>query len=267
VQSFDERLLSNLGRNDTRSPQSRLEILSDFEFKTVDIDLIFGIPGQTGQILREDFLKAIELGATQISAYPFIDFSYAHNKARPMKKGIMKQLLNALVDVAKEKGFERSSVWTFKKRGSEKYSSITRDLFIGMGPSATTLTLEDFYINTFSVPQYCSLIESGQRAISLNQVFTQRTRMLYWLFWSCYEMKISREAFSSLFNEPIERVFGHWLNLGCQFKFLEKTDAGYTLTQKGAYSYHLAEQALTHAYIDKTWKKCHEQVFPEGFKI
>ena len=86
VQSFDTLLLKNLGRNNAQSPEKKLNILSKYTFKTVDIDLIFGIPGQTPQLLSEDFHRAVQAGATQISTYPFIDFSYANNAGKPLKK-------------------------------------------------------------------------------------------------------------------------------------------------------------------------------------
>ncbi|MFP4461560.1 MAG: radical SAM protein, partial [Thermotogota bacterium] len=267
VQSFDRQLLKNLGRNNPESPEKKLQILSKYPFKAVDIDLIFGIPGQTPQILRDDFQRAIHLGATPISTYPFIDFSYANNKGKPMKKNRMKRLLDGLIEAAQDVGFERSSVWTFKKKNSEKYSSITRDFFIGMGPSATTLTLENFFINTFSVPQYCETIKSHQRPIAVQLDFSQRSRMLYWLFWSCYEMTLSKSRFEQIFHQSLVSVFGRWLKWGCMMNLLEEDDEGYRLTDKGAYYYHLAEQALTHTYIDKTWKTCYKTAWPKGFKI
>jgi len=267
IQSFDRGLLENLGRNNPQPPEKRLSILSHYSFKTVDMDLIFGIPGQTPELLSDDFKRAVQAGATQISTYPFIDFSYANNKGKPLKKKKMKQLLERLIKTAESEGFERSSVWTFKKKGSEKYSSITRDFFIGMGPSATTLTLERFYINTFSLQHYCDTLDQGRRPISVQQDFSERTRMLYWLFWSCYEMTLSKRSFEAIFNKSLQEIFCFYLNLGCRLKLLESTDDGYRLTRKGSYLYHLAEQALTHAYIDKTWKSCYQQPWPKGFKI
>ena len=267
IQSFDPFLLENLGRNTPQSPEKKLSLLSRYAFKTVDMDLIFGIPGQTPALLSDDFKRAVQAGATQISTYPFIDFSYANNKGKPLKKKNMKPLLEELIKTADSEGFQRSSVWTFKKKGSEKYSSITRDFFIGMGPSATTLTLERFYINTFSVQHYCDTIDQGMRPISVQLDFSERNRMLYWLFWSCYEMTLSQKRFEAIFNKSLHEVFGFYLNLGCRLKLLEPTADGYQLTQKGSYLYHLAEQALTHAYIDKTWKTCYQQPWPEGFKI
>ena len=237
IQSFDAQLLKKLGRNNPESPQKKLNILSKYTFKTIDIDLIFGIPGQTPQLLTEDFHRAVQSGATQISSYPFIDFSYAKNNGKPLPKNRMKRLLESLIQAADQEGFERSSVWTFKKRDCEKYSSITRDFFIGMGPSGTTLTLENFYINTFSVPQYCQTVENGNRAIAVQLDFTQRWRMLYWLFWSCYEMTISKGRFQEIFNQPLMNVFGTALKLALFLKFIKASNTGYQLTQKGAYYY------------------------------
>ncbi|MGC8971495.1 MAG: hypothetical protein ACP5K2_04745 [bacterium] len=59
-------------------------------------------------------------------------------------------MLSQLTAIANELGFERTSIWTFAKRGSQRYSSITRDNFIGFGPSASSLADNLFKINSFS---------------------------------------------------------------------------------------------------------------------
>ena len=80
-------------------------------------------------------------------------------------------------------------------------------------------------------------------------------------------MSISKERFQEIFNQPLTDVFGKALKIAAFLKFIEPTNDGYRLTEKGAYDYHLAEQALTHAYIDKTWKNLYKTPWPKGFKI
>jgi len=78
-------------------------------------------------------------------------------------------------------GFSRTSVWTFAKKDTPKYSSITRDNFLGYGPSATTLLKENFRINTFSVTEYINILEEEDSKIPTALIFnfSERARYLY----------------------------------------------------------------------------------------
>ena len=184
VQSFSPRLLRALGRTD-EDPQVPLSLLAGHGFQAIDVDLIFGIPGQTAEDLRRDFLVAAEHQATQISTYPFIDFSYASNRKKPLGRPEKKRLLASLLETAEEAGFVRSSVWTFGRKDRPRYSSVTRDNFLGFGPSATSLGRDHFKVNTFSVDAYTDCVAGGKVPTALRMAFSTRSRGLYWLFWNC----------------------------------------------------------------------------------
>lgn len=80
IQSFNEKNLFTLGRKEKSDNRQKLEMIAKKGFRAIDVDLIFGILGQTPKDLQGDMIKAAEYGATQISTYPFIDFTYAYNK-------------------------------------------------------------------------------------------------------------------------------------------------------------------------------------------
>ena len=67
-------------------------------------------------------------------------------------------MLNAISEYCKKTGRDRTAVWTFAKKKTKKYSSVTRDNFLGFGVSATTLLREEFKINTFSIDAYMDRI-------------------------------------------------------------------------------------------------------------
>jgi coproporphyrinogen III oxidase-like Fe-S oxidoreductase len=81
IQSFNRDCLSKLGRVG-EGHAGKLRILGEAGFDAVDVDLIFAIPGQTEEMLIEDVSTAFSLGATQVSTYPFIDFTFADNDYR-----------------------------------------------------------------------------------------------------------------------------------------------------------------------------------------
>jgi coproporphyrinogen III oxidase-like Fe-S oxidoreductase len=263
IQSFNERNLSTLGRKEKSDNRQKLEMIAKKGFRAIDVDLIFGIPGQTPKDLREDTIKADEYGATQISTYPFIDFTYANNEQKPLNKREKKILLDSIVKTSEEIGFSRTSVWTFAKKDTPKYSSITRDNYLGYGPSATTLLKDNFRINTFSVTEYINTLEDNRIPTALILNFSERARYLYWLFWSCYNLNIDKNNFFQLFNKDLDSNFWWEIKVGKLFGIIGNNGDGYKLTDKGAYLFHLVEQKYTNQYIDKTWRMARKTPWPE----
>ncbi len=266
VQSFQEKCLETLGREKT-DIAPLLKLVAEIGFKAIDVDLIFGILGQNNADLENDFSAAVLNGATQISTYPFIDFSYANNKKKPLGQKDKKKMLETLSRTSERLGYCRNSIWTFIKKDTPKYSSITRDNFIGFGPSATTLVKECFKVNTFSLDEYIKRVEEAQIPTALTLAFNERARALYWLFWSCYNMSIDRKAFKEIFNKELEEFFGGELNVSSKLGFIERNLSGYNLTEKGMYYFHIVEQKYTHQYIDKTWKIAGQKAWPEKIKL
>lgn len=266
IQSFEKKCLKVLGREYINGAE-KVEMAAKAGFTTIDVDLIFCIAGQTKEDLQKDFNTAFKCGATQVSTYPFIDFSYANNKSKPLGKNDKKKLLKYLETVSDDLQCVRTAVWTFGKKGIPKYSSVTRDNFIGFGPSATTLLKDIFKINTFSVTEYIKCINNKNIPTALTLNFNKRTRALYWLFWSSYTLKISNENFKKLFNSNLDDMFKFELRLGILMGLLRKTRDGYELTEKGAYKYHLVEQVYTHQYIDKTLRIARQEAWPKEIKL
>ena len=265
IQSFNEKNLSTLGRKEKSDNRQKLEMIAKKGFRAIDVDLIFGIPGQTPEDLREDMIKAAEYRATQISTYPFIDFTYTKNEQKPLNKSEKRVLLDSIVKTSEEMGFTRTSVWTFAKKDTPKYSSITRDNFLGFGPSATTLLKDNFRINTFSVTEYINTLEEKDSRIPTALIFdfSERARHLYWLFWSCYNLDIDKNNFFQLFNKDLDFEFSWEIRVGKLLGIIENNVDGYRLTNKGAYLFHLVEQKYTNQYIDKTWRMARKTPWPE----
>ncbi|CZR02580.1 coproporphyrinogen-III oxidase family protein [Trichococcus ilyis] len=262
IQSFQEECLRKIGRRNDAFVE-KIGLVRSSGFEVIDVDLIFAIPGQTDAILASDIHTAFASGATQVSTYPFIDFTFADNAYKPMSEAVKREMLEHLTEYCRKEGIERTSVWTFAQRHTEKYSSVTRDAFLGFGVSATTLLKDAFKINTFSIPAYIERIGSGNLPTSLTLRFTKRQRAVYYLFWSAYAMRIDADRFEELIGIPLKRMFGLELFLATKSGYLKKKGRVYELTDKAALLFHGVEQAYTTAYIDKMWHISRLQPFPE----
>jgi oxygen-independent coproporphyrinogen-3 oxidase len=262
IQSFNENCLQKLGRS-SGSFTDKLQLVKRSCFDVVDVDLIFAIPGQTDEILASDIKTAFAHGATQVSTYPFIDFTFAGNKYKPMPEKVKRKMLKSLAAYCRKINIDRTSVWTFAKQGTKKYSSVTRDAFLGFGVSAATLLKHSFKINTFSIGSYIERVDAGSLPTSLTLHFTKRQRAVYYLFWSAYAMVIDKDKFESITGAPLNIMFGLEFFIAAKLGLIIKNGNSYELTDKAAYLYHYIEQVYTTAYIDKMWHVSRKQAFPE----
>ncbi len=153
VQSFDDEILSLLGRaHDSHTALQAIKAAHE-RFENVSVDLMCGIPGQTDESFVASVRTAIEAGVTHVSVYPLAieNHTVFHNlviagdiedpdedtQARHMELAA-KELESA--------GFARYEVASYAKPGFECKHNMaywTGVPYIGFGTSAATMTQND----------------------------------------------------------------------------------------------------------------------------
>lgn len=266
IQSLQDKFQGVLGRKRIDAEKIK-EALDRVKFETVSMDFIFALPGQTFEDLKGDLDAAFTIGANHVAIYPFIDFTFTSSKVEPLPKKKKRKLLDDITSYLLSNGCVRDSIWTFSKEKQARYSSMTRDNFLGFGCSATTLLKEQFKINTFDVKEYCQRINSQELATSLTTRFSLRQRMIYYLFWMAYSMRINAQEFERFFGVPLQKMYGFEMMLARLMRFVKKTNEGYELTLKGAFYYHYYENYYTLSYIDKMWGIMRKEAFPKHLEL
>lgn len=261
IQSFREKYQAVLGRAPVDAA-ALARALSAVSFETVSMDFIFALPAQTFEDLKADIDAAFQSGANHIAIYPFIDFTFTQSTVPVMEKREKRKLLDAVTRYCLEKGYTRSSIWTFSSGEHAGYSSMTRDNFLGFGCSATTLLKDQFKINTFSVDEYCARIDGGSLPTALTLRFSPRQRMVYYLFWTAYSTTVRSKDFEDFFGIPLKKMYGLELFLAKRFGLVTEEHGVYRMTLKGAFYYHYYENFYTLAYIDKMWGIMRKEAFP-----
>lgn len=266
IQSFGEKFQKLLGRK-TADVERISKALGEVKFETVSMDFIFALPDQTFEDLKSDIDTAFGIGANHIAVYPFIDFTFTSSKVKALGKKQKRKLLDDITNYCIGRGYSRNSIWTFSNTPDAKYSSMTRDNFLGFGCSATTLLKDQFKINTFSTEEYCKRVESKNLPTSLTIRFTLRQRMIYYLFWTAYSTKVNAEDFKSFFGVPLKKMYGFELWLAKLLGFVTEQNGVYSMTLRGAFYYHHFENYYTLAYIDKMWGLMRKEAFPKELKL
>ena len=265
IQSFGDKYQKILGRKKVDT-KAMADALGRVSFETVSMDLIFALPDQTFDDLKNDIDEAFSLGANHVAIYPFIDFTFTDSPVKVMPKKKKRKLLDDITKYCYSKGYSRNSIWTFSRDKAE-YSSMTRENFLGFGCSATTLLREQFKINTFDVESYCNRIDSGKLPTSLTIRFIKRQRMIYWLFWTAYSTRVDARDFERFFGMSLKKAYGFELSVAKLLGFIKEKNGVYEMTLKGAFYYHYYENFYTLSYIDKMWGIMRNEAFPEQIEL
>jgi oxygen-independent coproporphyrinogen-3 oxidase len=265
IQSFSDKYQKILGRKkvDADAMASALQKVS---FETVSMDLIFALPGQTYDDLKNDIDKAFSFGANHVAIYPFIDFTFTDSPVKSMPKRQKRKLLDDITKYCYSKGYSRNSIWTFSCDKAE-YSSMTRENFLGFGCSATTLLHDQFKINTFDVESYCKRVDEKKLPTSLTIRFIKRQRMIYWLFWTAYSTRVDERDFEKFFGVSLKKMYGFELFVAKLLGFIKEKNGVYEMTLRGAFYYHYFENFYTLSYIDKMWGVMRKEAFPQKIEL
>jgi oxygen-independent coproporphyrinogen-3 oxidase len=274
VQSFNNRLLKVLGRDyDSKLAKEACQRVLGAGFATVDLDLIFAIPTQTGEEVRADINYACELGVDQISTYPLLYFSYAPLRRRLHKARVTtppwwveRQMLGAIVKKTQEAGYQRTSVWSFSKPQAMRYTTVTKESFVGIGVSATTMMGDYFAVNTFSVPEYIRAVKEGS-PLALSTRLDAGDKMAYWLFWRGYDLAIDTDKFKAIFDKDLPFHIQCLLSLFSLLGAAKRKGDTFYLTERGAYLFHLLEREYTHAYLERLWGAGLKEAWPRRVVI
>lgn len=273
VQSFQDRFLKMLGRNYTSyDAYKAVKTAISANFDSVNIDFMFDLPGQTVNDVLFDLKEAIARGVTQLTVYPLFTFSYSlagerQSLERVKMPGIFrrKSFFYAIYDFLLREGFERVSVWGFKKGPSKRFSSVTRNYYIGLGAGAGSRLPNVFYFNTFSVREYLKALREGSFPIALKMDISESLSRYYWFYWQIYNTYFSLKELKEVFNRD-RRILEIFRILEIKGFFTRAGD-NISLTKKGTFWVHLVQNYFILNYIDKVWSKCLEEAWPEEIKI
>jgi oxygen-independent coproporphyrinogen-3 oxidase len=268
VESLDDRLLVRLGRHYTsRFAEAALTTALETGFECVDVNLIYGIPGQTRTRVVDDVSRCVALGATQISAYPLIAFQHTrmgksvdreHSRVHDWRRRLDTQRL--VTETLRHAGFDRKSIWSFTRPGVSPFTTVTRESYRGFGASAGSKVGGLFWFNPFSVEAYC--LQSSFRPAMLMRA-PERLRRFHWAYWAAYRTVIEPAVYKRLFGRDLLTDFWLAITLARLLGFLHRESDAWRLTDRGADWSHQLQSLYSLSFIDQLWDRCQETPWPE----
>jgi oxygen-independent coproporphyrinogen-3 oxidase len=182
VQSWDNKLLQLLGREHTaQQAEQSFHILRAAGFSNVNVDLMFGLPGQTIDQWRATLHKTITLQPDHISAYCLTyeedtEFFLRHSKGEfRQDPDADAEFFEATMSMLESAGYEQYEISNYARPGfasAHNRAYWSGQDYLGIGPSAFSTVGQRRWQNVADYRAYADRILSGQSPIGSTEILT-----------------------------------------------------------------------------------------------
>jgi oxygen-independent coproporphyrinogen-3 oxidase len=186
VQSWDPALLHRLGRvHSAQQAERSFHVLRDAGFTNLNLDLIFGIPGQTLESWEESLLKTVNLNPEHISAY-CLTYEEDTDFFRRYQRGEFRQdterdarFYEVTMSVLSNVGYDQYEISNYSKPGRECLHNLAywhgHD-YLGLGPSAFSTIGTNRWQNTADTSRYIQQLQDGLEPVGFKEQVTRQIR-------------------------------------------------------------------------------------------
>jgi oxygen-independent coproporphyrinogen-3 oxidase len=182
VQSWDDELLKLLGReHNAAQAEDSFQILRKAGFPNLNIDLMFGLPGQTLAHWETTLRKTIALGPEHISTYCLTYEEGTEFFARQVRGEFREDpdsdagFLESAMQILESAGFEHYEISNYARAGfasSHNRGYWAGEDYLGIGPSAFSTVGLERYQNVSDYRRYSDLILAGDSPVSSTEALT-----------------------------------------------------------------------------------------------
>ena len=235
VQSWDPEILSRLGRvHSAEQAERSFQILREAGFTNLNLDLIFGVPGQSFETWQQTLEKTVGLAPEHISAY-CLTVEEDTEFFRRFQSGELTQdtewdatLYEFAMGTLETAGYHQYEISNYAKPGYECLHNLAywqgRN-YLGLGPSAFSTVGERRWQNTPDTSRYIEQIRSATEPINFKEHVSDRMRKAEKIaFGLRTSMGVSGSEFAGWTTE---------LDALRHEGYLEQGDARIRLTPKG----------------------------------
>lgn len=244
VQSLQDTLLQKMGRLTPYGTSG--SILTNLEqaipeFKTVNVDMIFNLPGQSAEQLLEDLYKLNCLQPTQISWYPLMpakETIVSMNNSMGHFSFKNESSFYQLIDKKMEDNYQASSAWCFNLKHHEARIDeyvVEHENYLGIGSGAFSYVNGQLLSSTFSIENYIARINNGHTGITDMQILKYREIMRYQLLIRLFGLRVPHTYWVEKYHQLPQQLFYKDLIILKLLGVIEINDVEIRLTQYGRY--------------------------------
>jgi oxygen-independent coproporphyrinogen-3 oxidase len=187
VQSWNPQILETLGRvHSAEQAERSFEILRQAGFNNLNLDLIFGIPGQPASVWKETLDKTIGFEPEHVSAY-CLTYEEDTEFFRRFSQGELTQdverdaaLYELTMGTLEEAGYRQYEISNYARPGFECLHNLAYWLgrsYLGLGPSAFSTVGSKRWRNTPDTGRYVEQIRSKIEPIAFEETLSSEMRL------------------------------------------------------------------------------------------
>ncbi|MFC5651778.1 radical SAM family heme chaperone HemW [Paenibacillus solisilvae] len=250
VQSFDNGLLERIGRiHNVEDVYKSIENARLAGFNNLSIDLMFGLPGQTVELLSDSVNRALELDLPHYSLYglkveenTLFHALYERNELPLPPEEDELAMYMLLIDKLKAAGREHYEISNFAKPGFESRHNTTywrNEPYYGLGAGAHGYAKGQRHVNIKGVQPFIDATVNRLPRLETNEVPEEEAMEDFMMVGLRMLEGISSESFAQQFEgRTIEEVFAVPLNQMLDSGLMERVERSsgevdYRLSEKG----------------------------------
>ena len=219
VQTFDDKMLKKIGRSHLEKDiYENIDRLKLAGFDNISIDLIYALPGQTMEQVKDNVAKAIGLDIPHMSLYSLIleNHTVFMNRMRRGKLPLPKEELEAemfeyIIAELEKSGFEHYEISNFSKPGFESRHNLMywdNAEYYGIGAGASGYVNGVRYKNHGPIRHYLSAVEEGNARIT-EEHLSQKEQMEEEMFLGLRKKSgVSMARFEEKFGRTFDGLYG-----------------------------------------------------------
>ena len=219
VQTFDDKMLKKIGRSHLEKDiYENIDRLKLAGFDNISIDLIYALPGQTMEQVKENVAKAIGLDIPHMSLYSLIleNHTVFMNRMRRGKLPLPKEELEAemfeyIIAELEKSGFEHYEISNFSKPGFESRHNLMywdNAEYYGIGAGASGYVNGVRYKNHGPIRHYLTAVEEGNARIT-EEHLSQKEQMEEEMFLGLRKKSgVSMARFEEKFGRSFDGLYG-----------------------------------------------------------
>ncbi len=245
VQSFDDRLLAVLGRLHSAAQAARAAHLArKAGFDNLNLDLIFGIPGQSAHDWRETLRGALQIAPEHLAAY-CLQLEEGTPLAQAVEGGAIRPCpeeteLTMYRDAAAfltAQGYEHYEISNFARPGKRCAHNLIYWLnrpYLGLGPAAHSLLKGVRFANEITLEGYSDRLSREEYPVESRTRLTVADEMSEMMFLGLRLIGgINLKEFYGRFGRRAEDVYRREIAALMQKGLLEISSGRLRLTKKG----------------------------------
>lgn len=219
VQTFDDVLLKRIGRIHTGAQaREAMELARAAGFRNVSMDLIYGLPDETIEMLQHDLETMISLQPEHISIYGLqLEEGTAFARMKEMGKlslpddDTVEAMYDAMTSFLPQHGYARYEISNFAKPGFESRHNLSywQDVpYLGLGAAAHSYLEGQRYENVRDIPAYIEGIRLGRSIRREEEPATRRIAMEEFAFLALRTAEgIDKQRFAKKFGVTLEEIY------------------------------------------------------------